>query len=410
MSIKAAEPLIDPGADGADNPLAVADPFATAERSSWLPWIELAAVVAIAFWGTRLYRAGRLKSTLLSALRWLAWLLASLLQWILHRVCKTRGFSAASPRPEALSGTSVKRRASEAESGPLTPERRAGSAPAVGDGVSGAAGIGGSGIELSDLRPAEPVLVGLGAGETALLSSADVRELMRHLPSRCHGKALKLLFSTSQNGYSLATLLNRCRGHGPTLLVVMDEASQVFGGFASRDWSGNDLASSTVQFSLGRGSSSTSVGAGSGSASLFTRTSSYFGSGEAFLFRCKPTLAVYRWTRRNSDFQLARRDLLALGGGGGKFGLCLDAGLERGWTGRCDTFDNPPLASEEAFRVVRVEAWGFVLPHKAAASDSAPSSAAGTPAGKPSISSLSAGLMGRGSDLANGPLRWIQLR
>lgn len=237
---------------------------------------------------------------------------------------------------------------------------------------------------------------------------------MRHLPSRCHGKALKLLFSTSQNGYSLATLLNRCRGHGPTLLVVMDEASHVFGGFASRDWSGNDLASSTVQFSLGRGTSSSAAGGGgSGSASLFTRTSSYFGSGEAFLFRCKPALAVYRWTRRNSDFQLARRDLLALGGGGGKFGLCLDAGLERGWTGRCETFDNPPLASEEAFRIVRVEAWGFVLPHKAAAGgDSAPSSAAGTPAGKPSISALSSGLMGmgRGSDLANGPLRWIQLR
>ena len=55
---------------------------------------------------------------------------------------------------------------------------------------------------------------------------------------------------------------------------------------------------------------------------------------------------------------------------GGKFGLCLDASLDRGWTGTCDTYANPPLAASEVFRALRVEVWGFVLPHVACKSAS----------------------------------------
>jgi len=64
---------------------------------------------------------------------------------------------------------------------------------------------------------------------------------------------------------------------------------------------------------------------------------------------------------------LARPDGLGFGGGGGKFGLWVDANLERGASGACETFDNRPLASSEMFRVVRVEAWAFQLPSSVAA-------------------------------------------
>jgi hypothetical protein len=256
-------------------------------------------------------------------------------------------------------------------------------------------------------------MVGLAVGETALLTAADVRELARNLPSRCVGKSWKLLFSTSQHGYSLATLYNRTRGMGPTVLVVMDEQSHIFGGFASRDWSGSDISSSSMQqFAF---SSLTRAGqAAAASATGAGRTTQYFGTGEAFLFRLKPgPSAIWRWSRKNSEFQLARREMLALGGGGGKFGLCLDASLDRGWSGPCDTFDNAPLAGREMFRAVRVEVWGFVLPHglSAAAGGVDALSAAGSPTPKMSISALSGGSGGVSrTELANGPSAWISSR
>lgn len=47
-------------------------------------------------------------------------------------------------------------------------------------------------------------------------------------------------------------------------------------------------------------------------------------------------------------------------GGGGGFGLWLDASFEQGSSSACDTFDNPPLASSREFRCVKAELWGFM--------------------------------------------------
>lgn len=118
--------------------------------------------------------------------------------------------------------------------------------------------------------------------------------------------------------------------------------------------------------------------------------------GETFVFVTRPSFAVYRWTRLNNYFMLARsNDCLAFGGGGGSFGLWLgewwwqaprvcvrlplgtshrtaphpaspaDADLAKGASGRCDTFNNAPLAPPSSpdgttFDIVRVEVWGFV--------------------------------------------------
>ena len=46
-------------------------------------------------------------------------------------------------------------------------------------------------------------------------------------------------------------------------------------------------------------------------------------------------------------------------GGGGHFGLYLDAALEWGSSHTSETYANPPLAGSLEFRCVKVEAWGF---------------------------------------------------
>ena len=80
-------------------------------------------------------------------------------------------------------------------------------------------------------------------------------------------------------------------------------------------------------------------------------------------------------------------------------GLCLDASLDRGWTGSCDTYANEQLAGAEVFRALRVEVWGFVLPHE--------SHAGGGAAGMLGISAMLGGSGARGD---GGPRAWLQLR
>ena len=46
--------------------------------------------------------------------------------------------------------------------------------------------------------------------------------------------------------------------------------------------------------------------------------------------------------------------------GGGAFALYLDAFVEKGTSGHCATYGNPPLAHKDTFKCLAVEVWGFV--------------------------------------------------
>jgi hypothetical protein len=70
----------------------------------------------------------------------------------------------------------------------------------------------------------------------------------------------------------------------------------------------------------------------------------------------RPSASFYHWSGSNSHFQLAYHDSIAMGGGG-HFGLWLDEAFEYGSSGRSDTYNNPPLGSDESFRIIRVELW-----------------------------------------------------
>ena len=85
----------------------------------------------------------------------------------------------------------------------------------------------------------------------------------------------------------------------------------------------------------------------------------YFGTGESFLFRATPSLAVYHWTGANTHFQLGSLDSIAMGGGG-HFGLWLDEVFEYGSSGPCETYGNPRLSSADSFRIIRVELWELI--------------------------------------------------
>ncbi|OQR85392.1 hypothetical protein ACHHYP_11880 [Achlya hypogyna] len=164
-------------------------------------------------------------------------------------------------------------------------------------------------------------------GRSQILNIGHIVELDEALPITCQLCKWKLLYSTDVHGSSLQSLMILAKAQSPTLVVVQDDQQVVFGGFATDEWH---------------------------------QALNYYGTGEAFLFTFEngATVKKYPWSRQNTYFQLCSEDALIMGGGG-NFGLYLDADLVQGSTGACDTFASKPLVAREQFVCAKVEVWGF---------------------------------------------------
>lgn len=65
---------------------------------------------------------------------------------------------------------------------------------------------------------------------------------------------------------------------------------------------------------------------------------------------------VFPWSRENNLNMLSTERSLAMGGGGGEYGLYLGENFESGVSGACETFGNPPLAAKgKHFEVLDLE-------------------------------------------------------
>lgn len=179
-----------------------------------------------------------------------------------------------------------------------------------------------------------------------VLSKEHVKFLVNEcIPVRFQECDLQLKYSTNNNGMSVHTLYEKVRNVSPTILAVRDNHGRVFGCYAASAWK--------------------------------TTTPRYYGTGECFVFSCKPRLAVYKWNRRhrNNFFQFsANNNILAMGGGSegtSHYALWVDEDLIRGTTANCSTFDSPPLTHKTAttndesgtkvdFDIVVLEVWTVV--------------------------------------------------
>ncbi|KDO32128.1 hypothetical protein SPRG_03345 [Saprolegnia parasitica CBS 223.65] len=164
-------------------------------------------------------------------------------------------------------------------------------------------------------------------GDSKILNIAHIVEIDEVLPITCQLCKWKLLYSTDVHGASLQSLLILAKAQSPTLVVVQDDQNVIFGGFASDEWH---------------------------------HALNYYGNGESFLFTFENGASVTKhpWSRKNNYFQLCSEDALIMGGGG-SFGLYLDADLLQGSTGACDTFASKPLVARERFVCTKLELWGF---------------------------------------------------
>ncbi|KAF6115209.1 nuclear receptor coactivator 7 [Phyllostomus discolor] len=162
---------------------------------------------------------------------------------------------------------------------------------------------------------------------SALLENMHIEQLARRLPARVQGYPWRLAYSTLEHGTSLKTLYRKSASlDSPVLLVIKDMDNQIFGAYATHPFKFSDH---------------------------------YYGTGETFLYTFSPNFKVFKWSGENSYFINGDITSLELGGGGGRFGLWLDADLYHGRSNSCSTFNNDILSKKEDFIVQDLEVWTF---------------------------------------------------
>lgn len=180
-----------------------------------------------------------------------------------------------------------------------------------------------------------------------VLGVKQFSQLLNAVPKRFQDSDLQRLYCSDADGIALSTLLKKAAHASPSFLVLRDTGNHVFGCYASVPW---------------KDSSSRS-----------------YGTGECWVFRASPAgdMEVFKWSRKNSFFQVSSHEHVAIGGGG-HFALWIDEDLLYGSTALCPTFDNPPLTpgsrepsarnggpaidSQNGFQIVVVELWKLSPP------------------------------------------------
>jgi len=168
-----------------------------------------------------------------------------------------------------------------------------------------------------------------------------VQELYNYFPEGCYNCNLDLLFSTNRDGTSWNTFLHAAKGHQKTLLLIKDQNGFAFGALATEQWH---------------------------------QDTTYYGTGESFLFSIYPEFCVYKWTEVNDYFQFVTETSFHMGGGTSKrelddthsneapthYGLWIDTGFICGTSTTCDTYSNKSLSRDSVFQVSVFELWGFI--------------------------------------------------
>ncbi|OBS66174.1 hypothetical protein A6R68_05288, partial [Neotoma lepida] len=150
---------------------------------------------------------------------------------------------------------------------------------------------------------------------SALLENMHIEQLARRLPARVQGYPWRLAYSTLEHGTSLKTLYRKSASLDSPVLLI-------FGAYATHPFKFSDH---------------------------------YYGTGETFLYTFSPNFKVFKWSGENSYFINGDISSLELGGGGGRFGLWLDADLYHGRSNSCSTFNNDILSKKEDFIVQDLE-------------------------------------------------------
>lgn len=214
-----------------------------------------------------------------------------------------------------------------------------------------------------DMEFSPPDLIG-----TSEILTMDHREkLCSVLPARAQGYMWSLAFSTSQHGFSLASMYRKMqRVESPVLLVIQDTDNNVFGALTSCAYrqsehfygTGESLLFSFQRLEELRRPSQAAID-NVKEKELKDESKKEDKDGDQTV-QIKTKFRYWGWTGDNMYFIRGSNDNISIGAGDGKFGLWLDGDLYLGRTQRCKTYGNEPLTTREDFIVKIMECWTFI--------------------------------------------------
>jgi hypothetical protein len=207
-----------------------------------------------------------------------------------------------------------------------------------------------SSIPASDI--VAPVTLDAGGANMTLLKYTMAKSLLKHLPARLRvpgAVVWRLCYKPSAHGTSMATLHRMISGCERSVLIIRDADDHVFGGFAPAAWQ------VSRRFH------------GSGEAFLFTfgklvdRSNGAESEDEDGRSLDMPTASIFQWTSSNRHFMYLSHELIAMGGGDGRYGLAVHKDILHGHSTATPTFGNPPLSSAPGgeFVVKDMELWSL---------------------------------------------------
>ncbi len=161
-----------------------------------------------------------------------------------------------------------------------------------------------------------------------ILNTNQLKELHSRLPHYHQYTNLYRIFSISVDGSALKSLYNKCEGINNSILVIKDDEQNVFGAYASEEYS---------------------------------PTSKFSGTGECFLFTFykENKIHIYCSTGLNDHYMYCDDEQICFGCSDDYFSLALRNNLLDGYSKSTQTYKNEPLNNKDKFFIVKLEVWGF---------------------------------------------------
>jgi len=173
-------------------------------------------------------------------------------------------------------------------------------------------------------------------GESQILDSCALKELIQNCPESAKLYDWTLKYSTTKHGIAMQTFYMNVKGTSTTILLVRDMKKCVFGAYCAEEWMFDKLRPKGA-----------------------TR---FYGTHENFVFTVTPIgeLNIYRAARLNTTFQSSSPIQISIGVGNDA-ALILRENFSKCDTYSSSTFNSPPLVGSEKavdFDVDTVEVWG----------------------------------------------------
>lgn len=164
--------------------------------------------------------------------------------------------------------------------------------------------------------------------ESDIFSERQLKELHMQLPYYQKYKNLKLLYSSSKHGISMKTFYLNTEGYKNTIMIIKDEEQHIFGGYLSEP---------------------------------IRNSQKFYGTGESFVFTYHNSerIHVYQSTMKNEYFIYSDFDLIAMGCDDKSFAFVVREDFLKGSSRPTSTFNNPTLANNEDYFIVKFEVWTF---------------------------------------------------